>query len=81
MYIQNKTLTIRNADAADAEQLCAWWNDGRVMAHAGFPNGLGTTAEVIRQKISTDADDAGHRLIIEESGVSIGEMSYRITAP
>ena len=21
-------------------QLAAWWNDGAVMAHAGFPNGL-----------------------------------------
>ena len=47
MLLKNENLTIRNADAADAEQLAAWWNDGSVMAHAGFPLGLGTSAEKI----------------------------------
>lgn len=41
MHIKYKNLTIRDAMAVDAEQLTAWWNDGAVMAHAGFPNGLG----------------------------------------
>ena len=41
--IQYENLTIRQAEVADAKQLAAWWNDGAVMAHAGFPNGLGTT--------------------------------------
>ena len=43
--IQYENLTIRQAEVADAKQLAAWWNDGAVMAHAGFPNGLGTTEE------------------------------------
>ncbi len=42
MNIQYENLTIRQAEVADAKQLTAWWNDGAVMAHAGFPNGLGT---------------------------------------
>ena len=47
MQMQYKNLTIRDAVAADAEQLTAWWNDGAVMAHAGFPKGLGTTEEKV----------------------------------
>ena len=45
MHIQYDTLLIRDAVTADAQQLTAWWNDGAVMAHAGFPLGLGTTVE------------------------------------
>ena len=47
MRIQHKNLTIRQAEVTDAKQLAAWWNDGAVMAHAGFPNGLGTTEEEV----------------------------------
>ena len=47
MHIKYDSLTIRDAVAADAAQLTAWWNDGAVMAHAGFPNGLGTTVEKV----------------------------------
>ena len=45
--IQYENLTIRQAEAADAKQLAAWWNDGAVMAHAGFPNGVGTTEDEV----------------------------------
>lgn len=74
-----RDLTIRNAEGTDAAQLCAWWNDGRVMAHAGFPNGLGTTAEKIAASLATDSDDTRRRLIIEYRGRPIGEMNYRLT--
>jgi RimJ/RimL family protein N-acetyltransferase len=69
-------LTIRNAEESDSEILAKWWNDGAVMAHAGFPNGLGTTAEKIAADIATDSDDTRRRLIIELDGTPIGEMSY-----
>mgnify|MGYP002565728841 CR=1 FL=1 len=49
--IQYENLTIRQAEVADAKQLAAWWNDGAVMAHAGFPNGLGTTEEEIIERL------------------------------
>ena len=77
MEIVSHDLCIRNAEAKDCEQLAAWWNDGRVMAHAGFPNGLFTSAEKIRASIASDTDDTRRRLVIEYRGQLIGETSYR----
>ena len=77
MFIRNNNLTIRNATAKDAPILCKWWNDGKVMAHAGFPNGLNTSEETIIQQLSGDTDEIRRRLIIEVDGVPAGEMSYR----
>lgn len=76
MRINYKDICIRNAEKEDCEQLAVWWNDGSVMAHAGFPNGLGTCAEEIEKQIETDRDDTKRRLIIEKGNVLIGEMSY-----
>jgi len=77
MNLTKNNLTIRNAMAGDAPQLCAWWNDGKTMAHAGFPNGIGTTAEKIQASLATDADDTHRRHVIELDGNPIGEMNYR----
>ena len=77
MLIKHKKLTIRNAVATDAEQLCNWWNDGEVMAHAGFPSGLNTTAEAVCAELLHDSDSSHRRHIIEFAGKAIGEMSYR----
>ncbi len=71
MKIQYENLIIRQAEAADAKPLAAWWNDGAVMAHAGFPNGLGTTEEEVIEGLSNG------RMVIEESGRLIGECNYR----
>ena len=71
MNLQYKNLTIRDAVAADAAQLTAWWNDGAVMAHAGFPNGLRTTIE----EVITGLGDG--RLVLEEDERLIGEACYR----
>ncbi len=76
MLIQNNNLTIRNATSEDAAILCRWWNDGKVMAHAGFPNGLGISEEEIIQQLSADADESGRCLIIEMDEVPVGEMNY-----
>lgn len=73
MRLTYQGITIRQAEDADAEQLAAWWNDGAVMAHAGFPNGLGTSAEAVRQGLGSG------NLMIEENGRAIGECSYRDT--
>ena len=69
--IQHKNLTIRQAEAADAKQLAAWWNDGAVMAHAGFPNGLGTTEEEVLKGLRNGL------LVVEENDRLIGECNYR----
>ena len=71
MHIKYDSLTIRDAVAADAAQLTAWWNDGAVMAHAGFPNGLGTTVEKVIAGLGNG------RLILKENERLIGEACYR----
>ena len=71
MQMQYKNLTIRDAVAADAAQLAAWWNDGAVMAHAGFPNGLGTTVEEVIAGLGNG------RHVLEEGERLIGEACYR----
>ena len=76
MFEQFENLTIRNATVEDADLLSAWWNDGKIMAHAGFPNGTGETSQCIAEKISKDEDNICRRLIIEYGKMPIGEMSY-----
>lgn len=71
MKLQHGNLLLRNATQADVQQLAAWWNDGVVMAHAGFPNGLGITQAEVAAGIGEGT------LIIEESGTAIGEANYR----
>lgn len=71
MKLQFRNLAIRTAVPGDAAQLTAWWNDGSVMAHAGFPNGLGTTEEKVIAGLRED------RLVLEENERLIGEACYR----
>ena len=68
MFIKYNELTIRNADAGDAAQLTAWWNDGAVMAHAGWPKGLGTTVEAVTAELAAHTDHTKRRLMIEING-------------
>ena len=75
MLIAYKNLKIRNAELEDAEILCDWWNNGEVMAHAGYPNGLDTNTVEIKKTLMADSDDS-RRLIIEIDQVPVGEMSY-----
>lgn len=77
MLLTYKNLRIRNATSDDALLLCQWWNNGKVMAHAGYPNGLNTNQQKIIQELSTDSDDTYRRLTIEADDIPIGEMSYR----
>ena len=77
MYIKNKSLVIRSAGVEDAILLCKWWNDGKVMAHAGFPNGLNTTEEIVESDLKRCTEN-NSILIIEDNDMPIGEMSYRI---
>ena len=72
MNLQYYDLTIRDALPSDAPQLVAWWNDGAVMAHAGFPLGLGTTVEREAARLP-----ASGRLMLEYKSQPIGEMNWR----
>lgn len=74
MMIRYGNLTIRQADVADAKQLTAWWNDGTVMAHAGFPYGLGTNEEEVTEGLGNGG------MVILENDRMIGECNYRNVA-
>ncbi len=77
MLLTYNDLMIRDATEKDAEQLAAWWNDGGIMAHAGFPNGLGRTAQSIAEELRSNKGGTHRQLIIEMDHVAIGEMNYR----
>ena len=76
MRLEQGKLCIKNAEQEDCKQLVSWWNDGAVMAHAGFPNGLGTNEEKVQKQIAADSDDTRMHLVIWYDGNRIGEMSY-----
>ena len=76
MDIKSGKLKIRNALTEDAKILCEWWNDGEIMAHAGYPNGIGISENKVVELIKAN-NDLHRRLIIEFENKPIGEMSYR----
>lgn len=78
MIRKYKDIVIRNATKDDAPDLLKWWNDGKIMEHAGFPNGLQTTLEDINKKIEESKIGVFERLIIEVDQIKIGEMSFSL---
>lgn len=78
MNINYKDILIRNVIVSDATQLEKWWNDGSVMAHAGFPDGVHTNAKRIREQIENYTDKK-RTLIIEYKNIPIGEMNYKMS--
>jgi RimJ/RimL family protein N-acetyltransferase len=77
MELRQENLLIRYATINDANILCNWWNDGKIMAHAGFPDGINTTEEKIRKQILEETGETTRRWIIEIDGEPAGEMNYR----
>lgn len=70
-------LVIRTATNEDVNSLLKWWNDGKVMEHAGFPNGLGIDEKRVLESIARS--NAEHQLLIMEfDGLKIGEMNYTL---
>ena len=77
MELQYENVRIRNAAVTDAPLLAKWWNDGAVMAHAGFPNGIGTTPEKVAKQIREESDTTLRRYCILLDEVRIGELVHR----
>ena len=77
MYLKINNLIVRPANENDAQILCHWWSDGKIMAHAGFPNGIQTNIDELIYKLSKETDIA-RRLIIEIDLNEVGEMCYHI---
>lgn len=78
MSLMDSNLRLRPATLEDAGHLNTWWNDGAVMAHAGFPDGLGQSLEQTRQAIAYWESARGELFIIEFDHVPVGECNYRI---
>ncbi|WP_313131647.1 GNAT family N-acetyltransferase [Anaerocolumna sp.] len=78
MQIHKENLTIRSATVEDAKVLTNWWNDGTIMAHAGFPKGLNQSIEETIAQIKENETRLSQRCIIEVNGIRAGEMSYGI---
>lgn len=77
MKLEQSEIKIRNATPEDASVLARWWNDGLVMSHAGFPNGLGISEKQIVEDLKKESDISGRTLIIEYQNIPIGEMCFR----
>ena len=81
MNIKKENITIRLVEnkQSDIDNLYTWWNDGSVMAHAGFPNGLGITKEEIMKQVDEciSKKTNSNRHIIEINDIPVGEMNYR----
>ena len=75
LYLTKDNLSIKQASNDDIDVLLKWWNNGEVMAHAGFPNGLNKTKEDIEKEIKLNNRDK-RRLIMYYEDIKIGEMSY-----
>lgn len=78
MRVDRDPIVLRSATREDAVQLNTWWNDGSVMAHAGFPNGLGESLERTQALVAQNAESLSQRCMIEIDGVAVGECSYRL---
>lgn len=78
MRVEKEEIVIRSAVVGDSEQLTVWWNDGRVMAHAGFPKGLNQSVEETIRQIRRNETKLSQLCIIEIKGVPVGEISYGI---
>lgn len=76
MRLEFQNLVIRSAELKDAAIITAWWNDGDIMEHAGFPLGLNTTIEKTEEQIKKN-NEKDELLIIEINGKPVGEMNYR----
>ena len=77
MRIELNQVVLRTALKEDAPVITKWWNDGTVMAHAGFPNGLGETIQSVEKQLGFNTIKS-QVMIIELDQKPIGEMCYSI---
>ncbi|MDQ2673813.1 MAG: GNAT family N-acetyltransferase [Chloroflexota bacterium] len=75
-------IELRRTSEADLPDVMALWNDGRVMAFVGFPNGLGATPESMRAWLGRlEADASRRHFSIHAPGIGFcGEAYYAIDA-
>lgn len=75
-YITGKKVSLRKANPEDAELLCKWYADGRVMIHVGFPDGLHQDIDELRQRLVLTDKGNSLFIILDEYGHPIGECNF-----
>ncbi|MFW6319283.1 MAG: GNAT family N-acetyltransferase [Bacillota bacterium] len=81
MILYHERGAIRKATSNDdANTLAKWWADGNVMAHAGFPLGIKTDVEKLKQRLSNQSKNDILWIIEDDDHLPIGEMHYTIEA-
>mgnify|MGYP001254207971 CR=1 FL=1 len=75
--IGQDNIRLRSANLDDSNILNQWWNDGAVMDHAGFPNGLGQSLEETKESILRFSSPS-ELMMIEIDGVLVGGANYEI---
>ena len=57
MIFETRRLNVRAATLADVDLYDALWNNPRVMAYVGFPDGMRISREEIAEKLSKQGGD------------------------
>ncbi|MFA5006771.1 MAG: GNAT family protein [Candidatus Izemoplasmatales bacterium] len=83
MRLRSGVVVVRDANEMDAHLLSSWWANGKVMEHAGYPDGIRKDPLELAAELRAESaliQPLRRRLMIEFGGVPIGEMNYRIEA-
>lgn len=78
MRIEKDNIVIRSANLDDVPLLNKWWNDGKIMEHVGFSEGLGQSLEDTLKVIKQWNEMPGKLCMIEVDGKAIGELSFKL---
>ena len=78
--IRGEEITLRPTLASDLPDLMTLWNDGRVMAWVGFPDGLGYDAAKIARWFERvrSREDRRHYVVVSSSLGFCGEAYYAV---
>ncbi|MGL4338557.1 MAG: GNAT family N-acetyltransferase [Turicibacter sp.] len=81
--METKRLIIREVMESDALQLVTWWGNGEIMCHVGFPDGIKSNVDQLRQDIVAQMHDKNknrhsrrYLILKKDSNTAIGELSY-----
>lgn len=81
--IFGEKICIRPLEPGDEEMLHRWWNDGDIMAHAGFPygtlQGINAIREIVRRESAQEALFPSSKIFMlcrRHDMSPIGEISY-----